>query len=44
MKLMRIELLDTNSCRGTVPMQPPMSNSPMGHRVGTFKLEPMIRV
>jgi hypothetical protein len=28
----RIELLDTDSCRGTVPMEPPMSNSSMRHR------------
>ena len=27
----RIELLDTDSCRGTVPMEPPMSNSSMRH-------------
>jgi hypothetical protein len=27
-----IELLDTDSCRGTVPMEPPMSNSSMRHR------------
>ena len=27
-----IELLDTDSCRGTVPMEPPMSNSSMHHR------------
>jgi hypothetical protein len=26
-----IELLDTDSCRGTVPMEPPMSNSSMRH-------------
>ena len=26
-----IELLDTDSCRGTVPMEPPMSNSSMHH-------------
>ena len=30
--LWRIELLDTDSCRGTVPMEPPMSNSSMRHR------------
>ena len=24
--------LDTDSCRGTVPMEPPMSNSSMRHR------------
>ena len=24
--------LDTDSCRGTVPMEPPMSNCPMHHR------------
>ena len=28
----RMELLDTDSCRGTVPMEPPMSNSSMHHR------------
>ena len=28
----RMELLDTDSCRGTVPMEPPMSNSSMGHQ------------
>ena len=28
----RIELLDTDSCRGTVPMEPPMSNSSMRHQ------------
>ena len=27
-----IELLDTDSYRGTVPMEPPMSNSAMHHR------------
>jgi hypothetical protein len=27
----RIELLDTDSCRGTVPMEPPTSNSSMRH-------------
>jgi hypothetical protein len=27
-----MELLDTDSCRGTVPMEPPMSNSSMHHR------------
>ncbi len=27
-----IELLGTDSCRGTVPMEPPMSNSSMQHR------------
>ena len=27
-----MELLDTDSCRGTVPMEPPMSNSSMRHR------------
>jgi hypothetical protein len=27
-----MELLDTNSCHGTVPMEPPMSNSSMHHR------------
>jgi hypothetical protein len=27
-----MELLDTDSCRGTVSMEPPMSNSPMHHR------------
>jgi hypothetical protein len=34
----RIELLDTDSCRGTVPMEPPMSNSSMRHQnpVGDF--------
>ena len=34
----RMELLDTDSCRGTVPMEPPMSNSPMRHQnpVGDF--------
>ena len=26
-----MELLDTDSCRGTVPMEPPMSNSSMRH-------------
>ena len=28
----RMELLDTDSCRGTVPMEPPMSNSSMRHQ------------
>jgi hypothetical protein len=28
----RIELFDTGSCRGTVPMEPPMSGSSMRHR------------
>jgi hypothetical protein len=28
----RIELLGTDSCRGTVPMEPPMSNSSMRHQ------------
>jgi hypothetical protein len=34
----RMELLDTDSCRGTVPMEPPMSNSSMRHQnpVGDF--------
>jgi hypothetical protein len=34
----RIELLDTDSCRGTVPMEPPISNSSMRHQnpVGDF--------
>jgi hypothetical protein len=27
-----MELLDTDSCRGTVPMEPPMSNSSMRYR------------
>ena len=27
-----MELLDTDSCRGTVPMEPPMSNGSMRHR------------
>ena len=27
-----IELLGTDSCRGTVPMEPPMSNSSMRHQ------------
>jgi hypothetical protein len=27
-----MELLDTDSCRGTVPMEPAMSNSSMGHQ------------
>jgi hypothetical protein len=26
-----MELLDTDSCRGIVPMEPPMSNSSMRH-------------
>ncbi len=28
----RMEQLDTDSCRGTVPMEPPMSNGSMHHR------------
>jgi hypothetical protein len=28
----RMELLDTDSCRGTVPMGPPMSKSSMRHQ------------
>ena len=28
----RMELLDTDSCRGTVPMETPMSNSSMRHQ------------
>jgi hypothetical protein len=27
-----MELLDTDSCRGTIPMDPPMSNSSMSHQ------------
>jgi hypothetical protein len=27
-----MELLDTDSCRGTVPMEPPMSTSSMRHQ------------
>ena len=27
-----MELLGTDSCRGTVPMEPPMSNSSMHHQ------------
>jgi hypothetical protein len=27
-----MELLDTDSCRGTVPMEPPMSSSSMHHQ------------
>ena len=27
-----MELLDTDSCRGTVPMEPPMSNNSMRHQ------------
>ena len=28
----RMDPLDADSCRGTVPMEPPMSNSSMQHR------------
>jgi hypothetical protein len=28
----RMELLDTDYCRGTVPMEPPMSNSSIRHQ------------
>ena len=31
----RIERLNTDSCRGTVSMEPPMSNSSMRHREHT---------
>ena len=33
----RIEQLDTDSCRGTVPMEPPMSNCSMHHREPIYR-------
>jgi hypothetical protein len=35
----RMELLDTDSCRGTIPMEPPMSNSSMRHQNPDFDFD-----